>query len=118
MSYSLSSARRLAAGAVGAGAVTGALLFGAAPAANAAPAAVMGPAHVATAPAFIAPQPDWWGHHHGFWGHRHHGFFRGHHRGFFFNPYRPAIERPRSFLVEAAMKPIVRKFLRRMMGAT
>lgn len=40
------------------------------------------------------------------------------HRGFFFNPHRPAIERPRSFLVEAAMKPMVRKFLRRMTGAT
>ncbi|HUB58805.1 MAG TPA: hypothetical protein VMB04_27020 [Mycobacterium sp.] len=98
MSYSLSSARRLAAGAVGAGAVAGAMLFGATPAANAAPAqmpAVMGPAHVATAPAFIAPQPDWWGHHHGFghhrgfgrhgfWGHHRRGFFRGHHhRGWF-----------------------------------
>jgi hypothetical protein len=85
MSYSLSSARRLAAGAVGAGAVAGAMLFGATPAANAAPAqmpAVMGPAHVATAPAFIAPQPDWWGHHH-FWGHHHRGFFFHHHRGFF-----------------------------------
>jgi hypothetical protein len=81
MSYSLSSARRIAAGAMGASAVTGALLFGAAPAANAAPAA-MGPAHVATAPAFIAPQPAWWGHHH-FWGHRHRGFFFHHHRGIF-----------------------------------
>ena len=81
MSYSLSSARRMAAGAVGASAVAGALLFGAAPAANAAPAA-MGPAHVATAPAFIAPQPAWWGHHH-FWGHHHRGWFFHHHRGIF-----------------------------------
>lgn len=83
MSYSLSSARRLAAGAVGASAVAGAMLFGATPAANAAPAqmpAVIGPAHVATAPAFIAPQPAWWGHRH--FGH-HRGFFFHHHRGFF-----------------------------------
>jgi hypothetical protein len=42
----------------------------------------MGPAHVATAPAFIAPQPAWWGHHH-FWGHHHRGFFFHHHRGIF-----------------------------------
>lgn len=87
MSYSLSSARRVAAGAVGATAVAGAMLFGASPAANAAPAhipAVVGPAHVATAPAFIAPQPEWWGHHHGFFGHhRRGGFFFHHHRGFF-----------------------------------
>lgn len=77
MSYSLSSARRLAAGSVGATAVAGAMLFGATPAANAAPAhmpAVVGPAHVATAPAFIAPQPEWWGHHH-FWGHHRGGGF-------------------------------------------
>lgn len=72
MSYSLSSARRLAAGAVGATAVAGAMLFGATPAANAAPAYI----HVATAPAFIAPQPAFWGHHHG-------GFFFHHHRGLF-----------------------------------
>jgi hypothetical protein len=58
---------------VGASAVAGALLFGAAPAANATPAA-MGPAHVATAPAFIAPQPAWFFHHH-----HHHRFFRHHH---------------------------------------
>lgn len=59
MSISLSSTRRLAAGAVGASAVAGAMLFGAIPAANAsavvaAPAAV-GLHHVA---------PVWWGHHH------------------------------------------------------
>ncbi len=87
MSYSLSSARRVAAGAVGATAVAGAMLFGATPAANAAPAnipAVVGPAHVATAPAFIAPQPEWWGHHHGFWGHRRGShFWFHHHRGIF-----------------------------------
>jgi hypothetical protein len=91
MSYSLSSARRVAAGAVGATAVAGAMLFGATPAANAAPAhmpAVVGPAHVATAPAFIAPQPAWFGHHHGGFGHHHHGFFRGHHRGFFGHHHR------------------------------
>jgi hypothetical protein len=53
----------------------------------------MGPAHVATAPAFIAPQPAWWGHHHhghhrGWFFHHHHGIFRhsttfGGHRGWF-----------------------------------
>ncbi len=37
-------------------------------------------------------------------------------RGWFFNPYRPAVERPRSKLVEWLMKPIVRRFLERMMG--
>ena len=50
MTISLSSARRLAAGAVGASAVAGAMLFGASPVVNAAPAhipAVQGPAHVA-----------------------------------------------------------------------
>ena len=51
MSYSLSSARRIAAGTIGAGAVAGAMLFGATPAANAAPSApipaVVGPMHVA-----------------------------------------------------------------------
>ena len=81
MSYSMTSVRRLAAGAVGASAVTGALLFGAAPAANATPA-TMGPGHVATAPGFVHTQPAFWGHHHGF-GHHHRGFFRHHHRGFF-----------------------------------
>ena len=73
MSYSLSSARRIAAGALGAGAVAGAMLFGATPAANAAPAApipaVVGPMHVAP-PAF--------GGRGGFWGHQ--GFLGGHHR--------------------------------------
>ena len=53
MSISLSSTRRLAASAVGATAVAGAMLFGAAPAANAAPAvpppAVVGLHHVAPA---------------------------------------------------------------------
>ncbi len=38
-------------------------------------------------------------------------------RGYFFNPYRPAVERPRTWLVEAALKPIVRRFLDRMMRA-
>lgn len=36
-------------------------------------------------------------------------------RGWFFNPYRPAVERPRPKLLEALMKPIVRRFLERMM---
>ncbi|MDT5276415.1 MAG: hypothetical protein QOE48_3914 [Mycobacterium sp.] len=65
MSVSISSARRLAAGAVGASAVAGAMLFGALPAANAAsvPAAQnAGVTHVA---------PVWWGHHHH--SHRHGG---------------------------------------------
>lgn len=38
-------------------------------------------------------------------------------RGYFFNPYRPAIERPRSRLAEAALRPLVRRFLRRMTGS-
>lgn len=36
-------------------------------------------------------------------------------RGYFFNPYRPAVERPRSRLVAAVLKPVVRRFLERMM---
>ncbi|MFM9943283.1 MAG: HesA/MoeB/ThiF family protein [Hyphomicrobiaceae bacterium] len=36
-------------------------------------------------------------------------------RGYFFNPYRPAVERPQPWLIEAAMKPVVRRFLARMM---
>ena len=36
-------------------------------------------------------------------------------RGWFFNPYRPAVERPRNKLAESVMKPIVRRFLERMM---
>jgi molybdopterin-synthase adenylyltransferase len=39
-------------------------------------------------------------------------------RGYFFNPYRPAVERPRAQIIEAAMKPVVRRFLKRMMGNT
>jgi hypothetical protein len=61
LSTSMSSARRLAVGAIGAGAVAGAMLFGATPAANAASAVpaptVGGPYHYHVAPAF-------WGHHH------------------------------------------------------
>lgn len=37
-------------------------------------------------------------------------------RGWFFNPYRPAVERPRNRIVEALMKPVVRRFLTRMMS--
>ena len=82
MSISLSSARRLAVSAVGASAVAGAMLFGATPAANAAPAPapqMIGLAHVA--PAAWHPQPAYGGR----------GFDRGHggfgpggfdHRGF------------------------------------
>jgi hypothetical protein len=50
MTITLSSARRLATGAIGASAVAGAILFGASPVVNAAPAhapAFVGPAHVA-----------------------------------------------------------------------
>ena len=58
LSTSMSSARRLAVGAIGAGGVAGAMLFGAMPAANAASAVpaptVAGPYHVA---------PVFWGHH-------------------------------------------------------
>ena len=36
-------------------------------------------------------------------------------RGWFFNPYRPAVERPRSALVAAVLKPVVRRLLDRMM---
>jgi hypothetical protein len=91
MSNSLTSARRLAAGAVGATAVAGAMLFGATPAANAAPApipTVVGPMHVAPeAPPGFHALPvrggggHWggggWGHHGGF-GRGHGGFGRGH----------------------------------------
>jgi molybdopterin-synthase adenylyltransferase len=38
-------------------------------------------------------------------------------RGWFFNPYRPAVERPRPKLVEVIMKPIVRRYLNRLMRA-
>jgi hypothetical protein len=38
-------------------------------------------------------------------------------RGWFFNPYRPAIERPRSALVAAALRLVVRRFVDRMMAA-
>ena len=36
-------------------------------------------------------------------------------RGWFFNPYKPAVERPRSAPVAAIMRPIVTGFLKRMM---
>ena len=38
-------------------------------------------------------------------------------RGWFFNPYRPAVERPRPKLVEVIMKPIVRRYLDHLMGS-
>ena len=86
MSISLSSARRLAVSAVGASAVAGAMLFGATPAANAAPAPapqMIGLAHVA--PAAWHPQPAYGGR--GFgrggFGRGHGGFGRGFdHRGY------------------------------------
>jgi hypothetical protein len=36
-------------------------------------------------------------------------------RGWFFNPYKPAVERPRSALVAVIMKPIVQRYLEKMM---
>lgn len=92
MSISLSSARRLAVSAVGASAVAGAMLFGATPAANAAPAPapqMIGLAHVA--PAAWHPQPAYGGRGFGRGGFGPGGFDRGHggfgpggfdHRGF------------------------------------
>lgn len=38
-------------------------------------------------------------------------------RGWFLNPYKPAVERPRPALVAAVLRPIVRRFLDRMMAA-
>jgi len=61
MSISLSSARRIAAGAVGASAVAGAMLFGAIPMAQA--ASVPAPAPAA-APGAIHVSPASSGHHH------------------------------------------------------
>jgi hypothetical protein len=37
-------------------------------------------------------------------------------RGWFLNPVRPAVERPRHPMVAAAMRPVVRRFLRRMIA--
>jgi hypothetical protein len=79
MSISLSSARRLAVSAVGAGAVAGAMLFGATPAANAAPAPapqMIGLAHVA--PAAWHPQPAYGGRGFDHGGFGPGGFDRGH----------------------------------------
>lgn len=94
---SVSSARRVGAGVIGAGLVAGSLLFGATGTAQAAPAPVTvsgpmsagGPAFVNNEPAVIpavptgfgnAPQPEWFfHHHHHFFGHHHHHFFRHHH---------------------------------------
>ena len=39
-------------------------------------------------------------------------------RGWFFNPHAPAVERPRGALVEAVMRPIVRRFLNKMMAGS
>jgi hypothetical protein len=61
MSISLSSARRIAAGAVGASAVAGAMLFGAIPMAQS--ASVPAPAPTA-APGAIHVAPVFFGHHH------------------------------------------------------
>src|SRR5262245_28693888 len=38
-------------------------------------------------------------------------------RGWFLNPYKPAIERPRPAIVAAVLRPLVRRFLDRMMAA-
>lgn len=90
MMISLRSVRNAAAGAVGAGALAGAMLFGSIPAAEAAPApapatsfAIAG--HQGDIPQAPAVVPTRWGHggwghggfghrgfgHRGFWGHRH-----------------------------------------------
>jgi molybdopterin-synthase adenylyltransferase len=39
-------------------------------------------------------------------------------RGWFLNPYGPAVERPRNPLVAAIVRPMVRRFLKRMMAST
>jgi hypothetical protein len=36
-------------------------------------------------------------------------------RGWFLNPYRPAVERPRPEFVAALLRPVVRRFLNKMM---
>ena len=38
-------------------------------------------------------------------------------RGWFLNPYKPAVERPRPAIVAALLRPLVRRFLDRMMNA-
>jgi hypothetical protein len=38
-------------------------------------------------------------------------------RGWFLNPYRPAVERPRPAIVAAVLRPLVRRFLDRMMAS-
>lgn len=97
MSTPTRSARRIAVGAVGAGALAGGLLFGAVPAAQAAPAPAVAPhANVvelvgafspAAAPAGLPARtgssdilPIW--HHHG------HGFGHHHHHRHWWNPLR------------------------------
>jgi hypothetical protein len=69
MSISLFSARRMAVGAVGAGALAGAMLFGVLPMAQAASAPAPTPAATSGASSHVAPV--WWGHHHH--SHRHGG---------------------------------------------
>ena len=96
MLISLRSVRSAAAGAVGAGALTGAMLFGSIPAAQAAPAAapatsfaIAGPHGGAPlSPGVIPTHGGFGGHHGGFGGHHggfggRHGFFGGGHHGFF-----------------------------------
>jgi hypothetical protein len=61
MSISLSSARRLTAGVVGASAVAGAMLFGAIPMAQAASVPASAPT---AAPGTFHVAPVWFGHHH------------------------------------------------------
>jgi hypothetical protein len=38
-------------------------------------------------------------------------------RGWFLNPYKPAVERPRPAIIAAILRPLVRRFLDRMMAA-
>lgn len=74
MSISLPSARRVAASAVGASAVAGAMLFGAIPAANAASTTDMAPTDTGSA---LHVAPAFWGHNHHHHTHRHGGLHIG-----------------------------------------
>jgi len=38
-------------------------------------------------------------------------------RGWFLNPYKPAVERPRAAIIAAVLRPLVRRFLDRIMAA-
>jgi hypothetical protein len=78
MMISTRSVRTAAAGAVGAGALTGAMLFGGIPVAQAAPAPAPATSFATAGPHDVIPAH--WGHHwwHHGWGHHHH--FLWHHQ--------------------------------------